>query len=134
MDDRKPAAQNSQAMDSDSDSEIPRIKQKTPTPTAVSIAGNSAHPMFLGSQISPELLEAVRELMNPTAIDKNPSFYGSNPGVGCKKEFGTVISPSLIGAAEVICESNHPIYADVAASCAQRMPESVWRNLRAGQA
>ena len=131
--DRKPAAMGVQNLE-DSDHEGPRTKQKTPAPTVVSLAGNSAHPMFLGSQISPELLEAVKELMNPTPVAKNPSFYGSAPLVGMKKEFGSVISPSMLGAAETFAESNHPIYADVAASCAQRMPESVWRNMRAGQA
>jgi len=112
----------------------PLVKQKQPEPVTVSLAGNSAHPMFLGSQVSAEQLEAIKDMMNPTPIERLPSFYGSAPKVGVPKQFGTVISPVLLGAAEAMAESNHPIYGDIAAACAQRMPESVWRNMRAGVA
>ena len=100
----------------------------------VSLSGNSAHPRFLGSMLSVNQLQAVKDFMNPELIVKHPSFYGSDPFQGMKKEFGSVIAPSMLGAAEVLCETNHPLYADVAASCAQRLPLRVIRNMKAGVA
>lgn len=107
-------------------------KARAEASSQVNLYGNSANPLFLGAVISAEEMEAVRALLDGQSISKQPSFYGTNPKVAVKKEFGTVISPNLLGAAEVFAETNHPIYADMAAACAQRLPESVIRNMRAG--
>ncbi len=88
--------------------------------------------MFLGAMLSASEMEAVKAFMNPELTEKRPTFYGSKPNEAMQKEFGAVISPHLLGAAEVLAESNHPLYADVAAACAQRLPLSVVKNMCAG--
>lgn len=93
---------------------------------------STANPCFLGGVVSAKELEAVQVLLQGSAISKNPSFYGVTPGCEVKKQFPAMIDKSMVGAAEVFCETNHPIYADVAAACAQRLPHSVVLNLKAG--
>ena len=88
--------------------------------------------MFLGAILNSDQMSAVKDLMDGPAQAKYPSFYGSKPNEKMKKQFGAVISPHLLGAAEVFAETNHPIYQDVATSCAQRLPHSVVKNMVGG--
>ena len=110
----------------------PKSKLRQNPPNQVDLQGSSAHPMFLGAVLNAMELQAVADVMNPPTVAKNPSFYGGNPKNAMKKEFGSVISPHLLGAAETFAETNHPTYAEVAAACAQRLPLSVMKNMSAG--
>jgi hypothetical protein len=98
----------------------------------LSLGGSSAHPMFLGAWATPEQLAAIKDLMNPPVVSRHPSFYGTLPKYGVRKEFGAVISPSLLGAAETLAETNHPFYAEQACALAERLPHSVVCNMAAG--
>lgn len=113
-------------------SELGASKLKSKNSDVVDLSGTSAHPMFMGAMLSKAELDAVEVFMNPPLIQRMPSFYGTKPSTQMVKQFGSVIVPSMLGAAEVLADTNHPIYADVAASCAQRLPESVLINMKAG--
>lgn len=105
---------------------------KKPTETHVSLSGTSSHPMFLGAMISAEELKAVNAFFNPAEVPKNPTFYGARPSFKTKKQFDTVVSPALLGCAEVHAETNHPLYGEIAGHMAQRLPLSVMQNMLAG--
>lgn len=98
----------------------------------VDLAKNSAHPMFFGANVAPEIIAQVQELMNPKMVYKAPSYYDSDKKQLCKKAFGAVVSKETVGCAEVLCELGHPIYGEFGDAFANRLPESVYRNLCAG--
>lgn len=109
--------------------------ERSPTEVEVKKHGKpyQNHPCFFGASATAEQLEAVKRIMHPLPTESLPSFHGINPaGATHKRSFPTIIDPRMVGAAESFAEENHPLYADVAASLAQRMPHSVCMNMVAG--
>ena len=88
--------------------------------------------MFLGAMLSKEQLAQVREMMAPPPTFKAPTYYGTDRTKQTTKKFGAVVSTNHVGAAEVLCETGHPIYGELAHEFGNRLPQSVQNNLIAG--
>ena len=82
--------------------------------------------------MSQRALEAIKSFVNAPRQARSPSFYGTRPSEDVQRQFGQVLNHNLLGAAEAYAEENHPLYTDVAAAFAQRLPWSVVCKARAG--